>query len=152
MNLDYLSYLADTGATYLHPGGQAATSCSISSLNLKENHRVLEIGCGTGVTLVQIALSYLVSIDGVDILPKMLRVARKRLILTQSTKKVKTYQPKSNSTLPFSDQMYDRVYCESVIGFQDACCVKSLFKEIFLVLKKGGLFGAIEGCGNDPCQ
>src|SRR4051812_12911450 len=79
MNLEYLAYLARLGVSNLHPGGAAATARLLAALELHAGQRVLEIGCGTGVTLVQIAATYPVTLDAVDALPEMLRVARLRL-------------------------------------------------------------------------
>src|SRR5689334_10826514 len=119
MNLKFLSYLAKSGVTNLHPGGYQATCQLVGALQLETNQRILEVGCGTGATLAQIAISFEVSIDGVDVLPEMLRVARARLKALNLHQKVNLTLITPEISLPFPDQSYDRVYTESVLGFQD---------------------------------
>jgi ubiquinone/menaquinone biosynthesis C-methylase UbiE len=104
----------------------------------------LEVGCGTAATLAQIAFSFEVSIDGVDVLPEMLRVASTRLKALNLHQKVNLTLITPEISLPFSDQSYDRVYTESVLGFQDEKVSLQMLAEIFRVLKPGGLYVANE--------
>lgn len=144
MNLKFLSYLAKSGVTNLHPGGYQATRQLVGALQLETNQRILEVGCGTGATLAQIAISFEVSIDGVDVLPEMLRVARARLKALNLHQKVNLTLITPEISLPFPDQSYDRVYTESVLGFQDEKIALRMLAEIYRVLKPGGLYVANE--------
>mgnify|MGYP005725521035 CR=1 FL=1 len=140
MDYHYLRHLAKTGGGYIHPHGKAATEILIESLALGENQRILEIGCGTGATLVQIALRYNVQIDGIDLLPEMLKVVRRRVSLTGVSQNVRLHLVESGSPLPFENKSFDRVFAESVLGFQGAVSAALLIKEVYRVLKEGGLF------------
>ena len=144
MNLKFLSYLAKSGVTNLHPGGYQATRQLIGALQLEANQRVLEVGCGTGATLAQIAISFEVSIDGVDVLPEMLRVASARLKALNLHQKINLTLISPEISLPFPDQSYHRVYTESVLGFQHEKVSLQMLAEIFRVLKPGGLYVANE--------
>jgi SAM-dependent methyltransferase len=142
--VNYLSHLAELGATNLHPHGLAATAQLIDHLNLQPGQQVLEIGCGTGETLVRLALIGDVHVTGADVLPEMLRVARRRLRWTGLQGRTRTVAVEVGAALPFSDNSYDRVLTESVLGFQDAVPARKLLAEIFRVLKPGGLYVANE--------
>jgi ubiquinone/menaquinone biosynthesis C-methylase UbiE len=140
--MHYLAHLAELGATNLHPRGRHATEWLIEALNLQAGYRILEIGCGTGETIARIAQRFPVSVDGLDVLPEMLRVARIRLWLTGQQKKTRLYRSEVGAPLPFPDHSYDRVYTESVLGFQEAALARSLLTEIARVLKPGGVYVA----------
>ncbi len=144
MNLHYCSYLAKLGSTNLHPGRKRATRQLMAALNLRKGDRVLDIGCGTGETMMRIACLHDVFIVGLDILSEMLRVAKIRFQLIRLTEKAQLHLIKTGSSLPFLDQKFDRVYTESVLGFQDVSSAKIMLSEIFRVLKTGGLYVANE--------
>lgn len=50
----------------------------VSSLNIAEPGIVLDVGCGTGVVGVELQQHSFTSIDGIDISPEMLEVARSK--------------------------------------------------------------------------
>jgi ubiquinone/menaquinone biosynthesis C-methylase UbiE len=59
---------------------QATTQETLNRFKLQSIDRVLDIGCGTGILLKQLASTYPQSrLFGVDPVPKMLEVARQRL-------------------------------------------------------------------------
>ena len=140
MNYQYLRYLARTGITYLHPHRREATELLIAQLDLRPGEQVLEIGCGSGATLVEIALRYPVQLRGIDLLEEMLAVARRRVRLCGLTGRIQLQQGRENIPLPFADASFDKVYCESVLGIQDAASAQLMLGEIYRVLKPGGRF------------
>jgi ubiquinone/menaquinone biosynthesis C-methylase UbiE len=141
-DLKYLKHLAREGKGYLHPHGKAATECLINALKIENRNKLLEIGCGTGETMVRILSVYHVTIDGIDILPEMLNNARARLTFTGLKNRGKVFENLRNDAFPFPNNYYDRVYAESVIGFQSKQDAKNLIGEAHRVLKNGGLFAA----------
>ena len=143
MTQPYLTHLAEFGTSDLHPLGQQATVTLIKALALQPGQRVLEMGCGTGRTMVRVALSHKVRVDGVDALPLMLRMARKRLWLAGLRPRT-SLSHASGTSLPFAQQTYDRVYTESVLGFQNATNAEAMLTQIFRVLKPGGRYVANE--------
>ena len=138
--MHYLSHLAELGATNLHPHGSAATARLIDCLDLGAGQRVLEIGCGTGETLMRVALTADVTVMGVDVLPEMLCVARRRLRLAGLQSRAQTAEVRAGASFPFPDSNFDRIFMESVLGFQDAASAEALLSEVFRVLKDGGRF------------
>jgi ubiquinone/menaquinone biosynthesis C-methylase UbiE len=142
-DLRYLKHLAQFGRTELHPRGQVATSRVVDALEMSSGHRVLEIGCGTGGSMVTIGLTERVNIDGVDILPEMLAVARKRLLLA-GLRSRSTLTQTDATDLPISTGTYDRAYAESVIGFQSPHVAQRILEEVFRVLRPSSRFVAVE--------
>ncbi len=143
MTQRYLTHLAELGTSDLHPLGQPATVGLIKALALQPGQRVLEMGCGTGQTMVRVALAHTVWVDGVDALPPMLRMARKRLWLAGLRPRT-SLSHASGTRLPFAAKTYDRVYTESVLGFQNAPNAEAILSQIFRVLKPGGRYVANE--------
>ena len=144
MDLRFLVHLAGTGATDIHPLGRAATTALLEGLRLEPGLRVLDVGCGTGGTMVRLARYRPAHVDGVDVTPAMLRVARKRIRLSGLGGRCTLQLIEPGGRLLFDDASFDRVYTESVLGFQDAEGAKALLGEIYRVLKPGGIFAANE--------
>ena len=62
----YLKYLAELGSTNLHAAAAVATEQLQSALDLAPGKRVLEIGCGTGNTILKFASESQVTVDGLN--------------------------------------------------------------------------------------
>ncbi|HRQ40286.1 MAG TPA: class I SAM-dependent methyltransferase [Chloroflexota bacterium] len=142
MSQSYLTHLAALAAADIHPLGSVASQHLLAALDLQPGQRVLEIGCGTGGTMIRAARQTAVTVDGVDLLPEMLRAAQQRrragswanTSLTQA----------DSAALPFAGQTFDRVYSESVVGFQPEAAAEAMLRQIFRVLKPGGVYVANE--------
>src|SRR5437868_11211094 len=135
LDLRFLAHLARLGAVDLHPLGRAATDALIARLDPRPGQRVLAVGCGTGGAMVRLARLMPsgagprrahARIDGIDVLPAMRRLARKRLWLAGLSGKAAVYGVKPGGHFPFPDASYDRVYTESVLGMQDAASASAL--------------------------
>jgi cyclopropane fatty-acyl-phospholipid synthase-like methyltransferase len=140
--LKYLIHQAEKGKGYLHPLGIQATELLIDTLQIKNGSRLLEIGCGTGDTMIRILSAHNVTIDGIDVLPEMIVRAKQRLRFTGLSSRGNVFDYDGRERLPFDDDFYDIIYSESVLGFQNETNLIKLLKEIYRVLNKGGLFAA----------
>jgi len=140
----YLISRAHFGATNLHPFGALATYLLIDALGLGPNQRVLEIGCGTAATLTRIAAGNSVIIDGIDVLPEMLAVARRRIRWAGLHHRARLIRADATAGLPCAGAAYDRVYTESVLGIASDAQARTFLGEISRVLKPGGRYVANE--------
>lgn len=138
MDFDYLRFLAGIGATHIHPHEKRATDILIRELKLADGQRVLELGCGTGGTMVRIGGRYQVTLYGLDQLEEMLATAAKRIRLTGLSKRV--YLLKGTlAALPFPAAGFDRIYAESVLGILDSQTIELVLDEMYRVLDKVGI-------------
>lgn len=140
MNLKYLKHLAKKGESFIHPGGYGATKLLIEKLAIKPGDKILEIGCGTGATLVEIASQYDVELHGVDVLDEMLNAAKKRIKGVKQNNEISLHKISPGEKLPFVDNYFDKLYMESVIGFQNIDTMKFMLGEVSRVLKSSGVF------------
>lgn len=143
MSYAYLRHLAQRGAADIHPLGAAASAALLAALELSPGQRVLEIGCGTGATLARLADLPALQVVGIDGLPEMLGAARRRLALTPGCERFVLAQTHA-AALPFAAASVDRVYMESVIGFQDGLTARRMLAEVYRVLRPGGRLAANE--------
>ncbi|MCD1293542.1 hypothetical protein CUJ83_00840 [Methanocella sp. CWC-04] len=135
-----LDFWGSVGITK-HVGGIAATKQLAGLCGIGPSQLVLDIGCGTGYTACFLAKEYDVKVIAIDINPKILRHAKKRIERENVSDKVITINADANN-LPFPDNMFDAAISESVLTF---CDKKRAPSEIYRVLKPDGYFGGNEG-------
>jgi len=118
----------------------------IQRLELKEDHTVLEIGPGPGYFSLNVARKLQRGkLVLADIQKEMLDYSKKRL----DKKGIKNVEYKicDGNKLDFNDSSFDRVFMVTVIGEVEQ--KESYIKEIFRILKKGGILSISELAG-DP--
>jgi SAM-dependent methyltransferase len=135
--MHFLRQIAVSGAIDIHPGGAAASMRLIEALAIRSEHTVLEIGCGPGATLVRIAASFGARLIGIDLLPEMLAIAKRRVRWCGLRRQV-TLMRGDAIALPIADRTCDRIYVESVIGIQGQGAPETILAEIYRALKPGG--------------
>lgn len=141
MENNILNYYGTIHTGYLHARGKIATGNSIALLELKPGETILEIGFGTGVTLVQIASeNKALNCFGLDVSEVMFKKATERISLCGLSNRIKLSLLKEKNKFPFPDNTFDKVYAESVIGIQEGDDFEKLFREIKRVLKPEGFF------------
>jgi ubiquinone/menaquinone biosynthesis C-methylase UbiE len=102
-------------------------------LELSPEHRVLDVGCGTGMILRRIA-PQVASITGIDFCAGMLAVSRHNPMSNVSLLQANAAQ------LPFKDQVFDRVLCYFVIAnFPDDDFTRRVLAQLIRVTRKGGV-------------
>ena len=143
MSFEYLSHLARLGTADIHPGGSPASSAMLDALALSHGLDGAEIGCGTGTTLLRVARAADIRLTGFDMLPKMLAQARRRIAKSGLGDRIELVRGHT-TCLPFADESFDRVYCESVIAFHRDEILRRTLGEIRRVLRPGGRFACNE--------
>lgn len=138
MRKEIITYYGDINAGYLHAYSEAGTEFLLSELVIKKTDVILEIGFGTGSTLVKIkARNPDAHILGVELSDTMLQKASARLRFC-GFKHVILKKTETGNALPFEDNFFDIVYAESVLGIQEGKQLEMMFSEIFRILKPGG--------------
>lgn len=127
----------------MHPGGAALSSRVLDLLDPQPGMRVLEIGCGTGASLVRLGALARVECVGIDLLPEMLAVARWRLRLAGVPRRL--LRADVARGLPFRSGAFQRAFAESVFGFQHEDAARSMLAELWRVLAPGGRAVVSEG-------
>lgn len=114
------------------------TSVLLASLENLPHQRVLEIGFGTGQTLVEVAVRWPdLELFGLEKSPLMFDAARQRLQFCR-LEKIQLTLITGDGSIPFPDDFFDVVYAESVLAIQPDEQIEGYFREIFRVLRPGG--------------
>ncbi len=120
-----------------HLGGVSATRRLLELCHITPGQRVLDIGCGTAYTACFLAKMYHADVTAVDISPRVLVWAKKRIEEEDVSDKATLIEADAHS-LPFAENTFDAVIAESVLVF---CDQKRVASEAYRVLKRHGVFG-----------
>ena len=131
-NYTYFDLLAQFGIGGAHPGGFLLTKELLSSEQISNHSKILDVGCGTGQTSAYLHNTFGADIVGLDINPIMLQKAKNRFL---SQKLNIELIEGSVEKIPVKDSTFDFVLSESVLAFVGK---EKALKEINRVLKKGG--------------
>ncbi|RIV17333.1 class I SAM-dependent methyltransferase [Alicyclobacillaceae bacterium I2511] len=137
--MDYQDALAVVGAGSAHPGGWSSTTDWMERISWHPMMHVLEVGCGTGRTLMYIQQRYGCSVTGVDIRPKMIEKANLR---AQSLSQPAKFHIADAMFLPFADETFDLVITESVNVFLKK--PERAIQEYHRVLNNNGVYVDVE--------
>lgn len=113
-------------------------------LDVQEGETVLEIGFGSGYSLVEIARSAGETgrVYGIDVTPEMVKSARKRLEQEGLAERVELYEGDARE-MPYEDNQFDAVYIAATLELFDTPDIPRVLTEIKRVLKPGGRLGVI---------
>lgn len=137
---DSIAFLeAIWGEGYLSPGGPAEVARLLERVDLSGKSG-LDIGCGAGGVTVALARDYgAASVIGIDVETPVCATARKRVEASGLTDKIEIRKVEPGP-FPIDDSSLDFVFSkDSIIHIADK---ESLAKDVFRVLKPGGLFVA----------
>jgi ubiquinone/menaquinone biosynthesis C-methylase UbiE len=139
MRKQILSYFADTSTPFLHARGELATEHLLQRLEPRTGETILEIGFGTGATLVKLAARTSgTRLLGLERSPEMLRRARRRIQFCGLSERITPGMMNEDGSFPYTDGSVDRIYIESVLGIQEDEMLHRMLSEIQRVLKPGG--------------
>lgn len=138
----WYDFLGESGSPIVHLGGVVATSELLGMFEFTEKSRVLDVGCGTGLTAYEIAKRYGSEVVGIDISEKMIASAKRRLERQRLGGKV-DFRVADIFKLPFDDESFDAVLTESLLNALPE--KPRAMSEIVRVTRLKGLVGANEG-------
>ncbi len=140
--ISYFEFQSEIGHTK-HIGGLRATEELLEMCRIKEGSRVLEVGCGVGMTSVLLAKKYGCTAVGIDINEGMVNRARERAEKENAEGKAE-FMVADAQALPFRANTFDAVICESVNAFIPQ--KQEAVKEYVRVARPGGWVGFNEAC------
>ncbi len=104
---------------------------------LRDGQAVLDLGCGTGNLIYKMVQGHRLNITGVDAAGSMLGVARRKLAVAISARKVELYQQDLTDFLRTArPNSFDRVVCVNVIYALNER--QEFWQELFRVVKPTG--------------
>lgn len=145
MNSNILNYYAITNKDYLHSKGKEATTILMNFLDCNPTENILEIGFGTGATLVNLASIHDKAIFfGVETNPVMFQTGEKRVRFC-GIKNISLELNQNHLKTSFSDNFFDKIYAESVLAILEGEDLKIMIAEIQRILKPNGILIINEG-------
>ena len=116
----------------------------VERLSVKEGDIVLEIGVGTGESVIEFAkiVGDSGKVYGIDISEGMLDVTRMKLKKQGLFDRVELIN-KDAVDLPFKDDFFDKVFMSFTLELFDTPEIPKVLSECFRVLKKGGRIGIV---------
>ncbi|MCA1372381.1 MULTISPECIES: class I SAM-dependent methyltransferase [unclassified Bradyrhizobium] len=120
----------------------------MGALGIEQNDEVLDIGCGHGRSLMELAArAPRGHIVGLDLSELMIEIAAQRNRSLIEAARVELVLSTAES-LPFPDGVFDKVQCVHVLYFWKD--IETSLREIARVLKPGGRLGLLFRTNADP--
>jgi ubiquinone/menaquinone biosynthesis C-methylase UbiE len=138
--MTYFGLHAYLGTTK-HMGGLATTQELIALCEVNKETTVLEVGCGVGATSCYLAKTYGCHVVGVDLRAAMIERANERA-RRENVAHLVEFRVADATQLPFGDERFDVVFCESVASFIED--KQRVADEFARVTKTGGAVGLNE--------
>jgi ubiquinone/menaquinone biosynthesis C-methylase UbiE len=110
------------------------------STYLRDGMRILEVGCGNGITAIELARRHKVEILGIDFAKEMIAAAN-AMTAEHELKGSATFHVSDVQTLPSLNKEFDLIYSERVlINLPDWRAQKQAILNITQLLVRGGLY------------
>ena len=119
----------------------------LKHLDVHEGETILEIGFGTGFTLVEIAKSVgeTGKAYGIDATPEMVKLCKERLERKGLAERVELSEGDARD-MPYENNMFDAVYMACTLELFDTPDILKILKECKKVLKPDGRLGIVSMC------
>lgn len=110
---------------------------------LTPNHRVLELGAGTGMHTLALTKTK-ATVVAIDISPNALRLLE--LSISSAGEKVIT-QVADMECLPFEDSSFDAIFSAGSLSYGEP---ETVYREIKRILRPNGMFICVDSLGHNP--
>ncbi|MCB9306646.1 MAG: class I SAM-dependent methyltransferase [Lewinellaceae bacterium] len=142
-NASILQHYTSLHAAYLHANGERGTEYLLQQIHLNGTERVLEMGFGTGATLVKLKSRYPdLRLSGIEADPAMIKKAAARLRFCGLRGRVSLLHTDDRLRIPSGS--VDLVYVESVLAILDENILAETLRFLASVLKPGGILAINE--------
>ena len=136
--MEILNFFAQRSAGFIHGAGPEGTRHLFSVLPLRGHERVLEIGVGTGASLVVLKSVWpRIRVEGLDCNAAMLRSAERRLRFC-GLRDVPLHRVPPDEAYPFATASFDLIFAESVLAIQPTDGLRNMLREFQRLLRPGG--------------
>ena len=107
-----------------------------TKINLKEPYRILDLGCGTGASVIDLKklFGHEVEVVGIDVVRLQIELAKKKIVENAVWAEVDWYD---GENIMFPDNHFDAVYTSDVLGH--VADVPRWLKELNRVLRPSGV-------------
>jgi arsenite methyltransferase len=139
-DFSYFGIQSSWGVTK-HLGGRKATDRLVELCAITPESKVLEIGCGVGITACYLSKKVGCALTSIDLNEQMIAWAKKRAEREGQANRI-TFRPADAQDLPFEDGSFDAVISESVTAFTTD--KPKAIEEYKRVLVPGGHVGLTE--------
>ncbi|OBA61721.1 SAM-dependent methyltransferase [Mycobacterium sp. 1100029.7] len=117
----------------------------VAQAEIADDHRILEIGCGTGNLAICVKRSHpCAEVTGCDPDPRILAVARRKTAQLSGIRFEQGYAER----LPYADGQFDRVLSSMMLHHIRDDAKPAAAAEIFRVLRPGGRLHLVDISGN----
>ncbi|MDO5719023.1 MAG: methyltransferase domain-containing protein [Tissierellia bacterium] len=120
------------------PGGVDGSNWLISKSGIDKNKNILEISCNTGLNAIKLAQKNGSNIYGIDMNRELIERANKNINKYGLSDLICT-KTADYREIPFDDESFDIVFCESVLIYFVNLDKEKILKECFRILKPGGI-------------
>ena len=116
----------------------------LERLKIQQGEVVLEVGFGTGCSLVEMArrAGPVGKVSGIDLTPEMVRLARQRLEKERLAERVELREGDARK-MPYETEQFDVIYISGALELFDTPDIPVLLAEIRRVLKPNGRLGVV---------
>ncbi len=139
MARNILKYFGSSHADFLHADGLKSTAILIDHMDCKPGESILEIGFGTGATLVELAHHFPEThFFGLEQSKIMYETAQNRINACGIEEKISVFIVEDEHA-PFVENQFDKIYLESVLAIQSEESLRKLLQNIQKWLKPAGI-------------
>lgn len=140
MNKNILTFFQAINKGYIHPKGKIATKILLNELAPSDNEKILELGFGTGCSLVETySCNPSIKLFGVELSSLMLKKASSRIRFCGLENSIVLSLIENKTQIPFPDNHFDKIYIESVLAIQEGNSLEKMIQELKRVLKPKGI-------------